>query len=405
MYANNVIKLIESYIGISVSEKKLLGEVFTPLDLINEMLDTLPQEVWSNPNLKWLDPANGVGNFPLMIIERLMNGLKGFETDDAKRYKHIMEKMIYVCDINPKNMFMFNNLFNPNNEITLNTYGKSFILPEFNKWMKEKGVDKFDIIIGNPPYQETSESEQKQSNQSKVKLWMKFVEKSLLLCDNLLFITPNNWLYTTCHLYNIYMPKLVSCEIDSKYLQSKYFKGIGSTFSYYLLNNNTTNNKIQYDGVSIIKVSNNKVTSSLNIFPTTIINDKTISIFSKIFNNKSDTFNFTREKYSKINNTKNVIFINRSRNDDFCDFNDTIGSTSSYWIEFDNEPYKNNAKTILNSKLYKMLIKNLRSGMAIVSSVNFLPKLDLFKLWNDNELYNYFNLTKEEIDYIEKTIK
>ena len=32
-------------------------EVFTPPDVVNKMLDLLPTEVWSNPNLKFLDPA------------------------------------------------------------------------------------------------------------------------------------------------------------------------------------------------------------------------------------------------------------------------------------------------------------------------------------------------------------
>ena len=71
-------------------EKKKNGEVFTPLELINGivpnlrggtrdeklevsdkkklgMLDHLPKEVWTNPHLKWLDPANGIGNFPICI--------------------------------------------------------------------------------------------------------------------------------------------------------------------------------------------------------------------------------------------------------------------------------------------------------------------------------------------------
>jgi type I restriction-modification system DNA methylase subunit len=54
-------------------EKKLNGEVFTPISLINEMLDKLPSNVWTNPNLKWFDPASGMGNFPIAIYLRLIN--------------------------------------------------------------------------------------------------------------------------------------------------------------------------------------------------------------------------------------------------------------------------------------------------------------------------------------------
>ena len=36
---------------------------------------------------------------------------------------------------------------------------------------------------------------------------------------------------------------------------------------------------------------------------------------------------------------------------------------------------------------------------------SWVPVMDFSKTWTDNELYNYFNLTEEEIDLIEKTIK
>ena len=39
-------------------EKKENGEVFTPMPLVNEMLDKLPKDIWKNKNLKWLDPSS-----------------------------------------------------------------------------------------------------------------------------------------------------------------------------------------------------------------------------------------------------------------------------------------------------------------------------------------------------------
>lgn len=35
---------------------------------------------------------------------------------------------------------------------------------------------------------------------------------------------------------------------------------------------------------------------------------------------------------------------------------------------------------------------------------SYVPLLDLDRSWEDTELYNYFNLSKEETDYIEKMI-
>lgn len=95
----NLMELVDSYLKPSNTEKKMLGEVFTSLKLVEEMLDKLPKEVWSNPNLKWLDPANGIGNFPVIIVKNLMEGLKEWQPDSELRLKHILENMIYVCEL------------------------------------------------------------------------------------------------------------------------------------------------------------------------------------------------------------------------------------------------------------------------------------------------------------------
>ena len=52
------------------------GEVFTPFTLINEILDQLPVNVWSDHTKTFFDPCAGKGNFPIMLVERLMEGLK-----------------------------------------------------------------------------------------------------------------------------------------------------------------------------------------------------------------------------------------------------------------------------------------------------------------------------------------
>jgi hypothetical protein len=51
-----VVDYINSKLKPNEKNKRERGEVFTPLTLINEMLDELPIDVWSNPDLKWLDP-------------------------------------------------------------------------------------------------------------------------------------------------------------------------------------------------------------------------------------------------------------------------------------------------------------------------------------------------------------
>ena len=47
-------------------------EVFTPPELANQMLDLLPQELWSDPNATFLDPACKSGVFLREIAKRLI---------------------------------------------------------------------------------------------------------------------------------------------------------------------------------------------------------------------------------------------------------------------------------------------------------------------------------------------
>lgn len=52
--------------------KKQLGEVFTPIPLVNEILDKLPDEIWDNPDKTWLDNSCGTGNFLIEVKRRLL---------------------------------------------------------------------------------------------------------------------------------------------------------------------------------------------------------------------------------------------------------------------------------------------------------------------------------------------
>jgi superfamily II DNA or RNA helicase len=190
----NLMELVDSYLKPSNTEKKMLGEVFTSLKLVEEMLDKLPKEVWSNPDLKWLDPANGIGNFPVIIVKNLMEGLKEWQPDSELRLKHILENMIYVCELQSKNMFIYLQLFDPENKYKLNFHRGSFLDEGFSEVMKEWGVEKFDIVVGNPPYQDSPKSDINKTSGSV--LWDKFVNKSIDILSNLgylVFVHPAIW--------------------------------------------------------------------------------------------------------------------------------------------------------------------------------------------------------------------
>ena len=88
------------------------GEVFTPFELINEMLDKFQDDVWSNQNQTWLDPAAGIGNFHSVVLERLeANGIPK---------KHIIENQLYFIELDEQSAKHIKEIFDPNDEYDMN---------------------------------------------------------------------------------------------------------------------------------------------------------------------------------------------------------------------------------------------------------------------------------------------
>ena len=175
-------------------EKKKFGEVFTPMELIDEMMDKLDyyykkdhkKSIFSDPSLKWYDPAGGMGSFPVNVFYRLDKGLKKNIPNDEKRKKHILENMLYMSEINKKNCYILNKVLNAS-KYKLNIYcGDSFKVDVFKKF----NIDSFDVIMGNPPF---SSDSKKATGKT---IWQEFVIKSIAeLSKNgyLTFIHPSQW--------------------------------------------------------------------------------------------------------------------------------------------------------------------------------------------------------------------
>ena len=70
-------------------------EVFTPPEVANAMLDLLPKEIWSNPNIKILDPACKSGVFLREAAKRFIEGEKDVIPDLQERIDHIMHDQLY----------------------------------------------------------------------------------------------------------------------------------------------------------------------------------------------------------------------------------------------------------------------------------------------------------------------
>lgn len=74
------------------------GEIFTPIKLVNEILDKLPEELFENPDKTFCDPSAGDGNFLEQILLRKLL----YSNDKTKCLKSIygvelMNDNVEVC--------------------------------------------------------------------------------------------------------------------------------------------------------------------------------------------------------------------------------------------------------------------------------------------------------------------
>ena len=414
-------------------EKKKYGEVFTPMPLIYEMIDKLPTDVWTNPNLKWFDPANGMGNFMIAIYFKLMDGLKDSIPNDEDRKKHILENMLYMSEINKKNCFMTKQIFDVNNKYKLNIYnGDSLLLNTYEEW----NIDKFDIIVGNPPYNPDI-SENKSKGQI---IWPYFVKKSIDLLKNnglLLFIHPPNWRKPKHELHKLMFDNIQYLKIlDEK--TSEHFFHCKIRVDYYLLCKN--NNKeyaivideknIQYElniknllyipnyGLSI-----HQKIMDLNIDKIICINPRTHDTTRKFvkktedkehiykllntISSKGPTYYYS-SKIHPVQNKNKVMFSNGRYIYPIYD-NGTLGGTQSVlYIETENSITGNNLINFINSNIFKFLIKTTKFNNFAISHEFISIIGDLSKIIdniNDLKINNYLKITDFENKLINSTIK
>ena len=148
-----VIQFIEENLMPKKEQKDARGEVFTPLELVEDMLNQLPEDIWKHPEYKFLDPANGIGNFPVVAFAKLDIGLAELMPDDAQRRKHIVENMLYMTEIDPTNVELSKKLLQKmcgGISCKMNLIQADFLsLTDMSGF---GGVNKFTICMGNPPY-------------------------------------------------------------------------------------------------------------------------------------------------------------------------------------------------------------------------------------------------------------
>ena len=438
----DVLDIIEQNLTPKKTEKNLFGEVFTPVKLVCEMLEQLPIEVWTNPNLKWLDPANGIGNFPIVIYFKLMTTLP---IDEKIRSKHIIENMLYMNEINPVNIEMCKKIFNMiDANATPNVNKGDFLNTQLFSSIK------FDIIIGNPPYQEvTTEGISKHGSG---KIYPNFIQYSLqLLVDDgyLLFITPNTWftgVSKTGQILNLFK-KYNLLKINCSNI-SRYFPKVGTgTLVYFLLQKNN-----KYNATELLQSNKYILNIKDKEFLPNILNRFSISILDKtLFSKQYSKFKFIKDSgpfhikyglkdlktlttrsddidrvkkvkddihlcpifhtnkqtlYSSIENCfqkhKKILISQSSKFEPFYD-NGQLGFTQNVVaILVNSKKEADHIIKILHSKLYTFLLDCIRYSKNItIHYLNFFPcPTDLNENFTDEDLYTLFDLTKEEIEYL-----
>lgn len=208
-----LLEFIDSCLKPKQKEKQENGEVFTPMKLVFEMLDNLDKHyskengrsIFTEKKFKWGDITGcGMGNFSVAVYLRLMEALNQEIPDVDIRKKHILENMIYMAELNKKNVFICRQIFDVNNNYCLNLYeGDALELDPYVEW----NVEKFDVILGNPPFNKGGIRSHtgKQLGKTNETIWTKFIKKSMGLLKSegyLAFIHPLSWLKKSHILHN-----------------------------------------------------------------------------------------------------------------------------------------------------------------------------------------------------------
>jgi site-specific DNA-methyltransferase (adenine-specific) len=481
-------------------------EVSTPPKVARQILDLLPESVWSNPEYRWLDPGAKSGIFLREITKRLMVGLQEKIPNEQQRLEHILKKMVFGLAITEltslisrrslycskdasakQSVVQFNS--GPGNiwfnrtehsyvsekcsecnasradmeKPSKDNHAYAFIHKEsFLKINKELDM-KFDVIVGNPPYQMKGGG----GGTNDTPIYDLFVQQALSLNPKYVsMIIPSRWMaggrgldeFRSQLLSDKRMKAIVDFPNASEVFPGVDIKG---GVCYFLWDRD-------HKGKCEVTLrrgeeSHGPVGRQLDEFDIFVRDSRAVEILHKVMDKKETTFETIvsgdtpfglASNYSPLRQgtkeageiklhavksgsrleawikrdliTKNVglidewkVLIPEAGSDGGAKIPDPVLGkplvakpasvcTQTYLAigPLANESEANNVSEYLTTKFARFMISVRKiSQHALRSTYSWLPIQDFSKNWSDKELYAKYKLTKEEQAYIEYMIK
>ena len=475
-------------------------EVFTPPNMVDKVLDALPEEVWSNPSLKWLDPATKTGVFLRQVTYRLMIGLKDKFPDEEERRQHIFQNMIYGIGITELTALMARRSLytsknasskesvahfqNPNGNIDYENRTHTYINgnckycgnKETDAQLGGRGEDqerhaykfihltaeeaskmKFDVIVGNPPYQLSDGG----YGASASPIYQHFVEQAIKLSPRYMaFIIPSRWFAGGKRLDDFRDKMLNDRRISAIYdyvNSADCFPGveIKGGVMYFIWDSTHDADCEIHTIVNDEELS--VMTRALGDYDIFVRYNEAISILEKVQSRSESSVagkvfgtnpfgfitNFT--DFDQINNSDKVKiyargktgYIRRERvrfNDILIDKHKVLVSaaynggenlphqiigkpivadvpsvcTMTYNVvgAFETAKEAENYAAYIKTRFYRFLVYLRKISQHASSKVyKFVPDLPMDQIWTDEKLYERYGITPAEQKFIESMIK